>query len=255
MGDEPACIFVFLAQSASDGSLSVLAEIAAPATVLPSSSGLACVSPPLPAGAVPAATTVRAARDGQHAVAGWASLPFVNDRPPSCAPDAAIVPALLAAPPPPPLTPALAGAGNGSSLIDVLANDVAAWGALTLVWPLAVAPSHGSAAASPHGQELLYAPAAGYVGADAFSYTAMDGRGRTATCVVSVEVVVAASGPPPTPLGAANASGVLDSSAALSSAALRLAQGASAAADDVAAECGAAGSALPVTMVACRGAR
>ena len=135
----------------------------------------------------------------------------------------------------------------------MLANDVAAWGALALVWPLAVAPSHGSAAASPQG-DVSYTPVAEYVGADAFSYTVRDGRGRTATCVVSVEVVAPFSGLPlpPLPVGERNATGVLDPSAALSLAALLLAQ-ASSATDDLAAECGAAGSPLPVTMVACLG--
>lgn len=77
--------------------------------------------------------------------------------------------------------------------IPVLANDSDPDGdALTIV--SVGAPAHGVAAIA--GSAILYTPAAGYGGADAFSYTISDGRGGTATANVAVTVAAAPNRPP-----------------------------------------------------------
>jgi parallel beta-helix repeat protein len=74
---------------------------------------------------------------------------------------------------------------NNPVTINVLANDSDPDGD-----PLTIAsftqPSHG--AVSLVAGTLRYAPAAGYIGPDAFTYTISDGRGGTATAAVSVSV-------------------------------------------------------------------
>jgi parallel beta-helix repeat protein len=69
--------------------------------------------------------------------------------------------------------------------IDVLANDTDPDGD-----PLAILsftqPSHGAVTQVSGG--LRYAPASGYVGTDAFTYTISDGRGGTSTTTVSLDV-------------------------------------------------------------------
>jgi outer membrane protein OmpA-like peptidoglycan-associated protein len=63
--------------------------------------------------------------------------------------------------------------------------------------PLTIAsvgtPAHGTVTIS--GVQVLYTPARGYTGADAFSYTASDGKGGTATAMVAVAVVRANRAP------------------------------------------------------------
>jgi len=48
-------------------------------------------------------------------------------------------------------------------------------------------PAHGTAVVS--GAQVLYTPAPGYVGPDAFSYTVSDGKAGTSTATVAVTVV------------------------------------------------------------------
>ena len=74
---------------------------------------------------------------------------------------------------------------NAASPIDVLSNDSASSGALTLT--VVSAPSHGTATII--GGRVVYTPTTGYIGSDAFSYTvaATDG-GATATAAVALTV-------------------------------------------------------------------
>jgi hypothetical protein len=74
---------------------------------------------------------------------------------------------------------------SSATLVDVLANDSDPDGdALSIA--SVTSPVHGSAVVS--GNKVSYTPAAGYSGADSFSYTASDGNGGTATATVSVTV-------------------------------------------------------------------
>jgi hypothetical protein len=76
-----------------------------------------------------------------------------------------------------------------ATLIDVLANDSDPDGdALTLT--SVTAPAHGTATIS--GNKVSYKPSAGYSGPDSLSYTISDGKGGTATAVVSITVTPAA---------------------------------------------------------------
>lgn len=49
-------------------------------------------------------------------------------------------------------------------------------------------PAHGTATVSSDGTQILYRPAAGYSGSDAFSYTISDGQGGTAQANVTITV-------------------------------------------------------------------
>lgn len=53
------------------------------------------------------------------------------------------------------------------------------------------------------GTVVLYTPGANYLGSDSFTYSIADGRGRTATAVVSITVL------PPPPHFAAVAASIL----------------------------------------------
>ncbi len=76
-------------------------------------------------------------------------------------------------------------AWNAPAQIDVLANDTASSGTLSLT--ALGAPAHGSAAIV--GGQLQYTPAAGYFGSDSIDYTAQtDDGGATASGTVSVTV-------------------------------------------------------------------
>ena len=61
----------------------------------------------------------------------------------------------------------------------------------TLTITAVATPAHGTAAIS--GQSIVYTPAAGYVGADSFTYTENDGFGGTSTGTVSLTVGTAVS--------------------------------------------------------------
>ena len=78
-------------------------------------------------------------------------------------------------------------------LIDVLANDSDLDGDALSIAAVG-SPAHGSAAIA--GGLLEYTPEAGYTGTDRFSYTVVDGRGGTATAMVTVAIAVAANRPP-----------------------------------------------------------
>ena len=75
---------------------------------------------------------------------------------------------------------------DGQVAIPVLANDTDVDGG-----PLSVVsvtqPDHGTATINAGGT-INYQPAANYNGPDSFSYTVSDGKGGSATAVVSVTV-------------------------------------------------------------------
>ncbi len=78
--------------------------------------------------------------------------------------------------------------------VSVLANDSDPENdplTVTAVTP----PLHGTAAIAPAGK-VTYMPAAGYIGADQFTYTVSDGRGGAATATVIMTVTQAANQPP-----------------------------------------------------------
>lgn len=74
---------------------------------------------------------------------------------------------------------AVAASHGGSVDIDVLANDPAG----STLGVIAAAPSHGQA--DIDGDQISYAPSAGYVGDDSFTYTLAGGQ-KTATVMVTV---------------------------------------------------------------------
>ncbi|MEO8672139.1 MAG: cadherin-like domain-containing protein [Tahibacter sp.] len=75
--------------------------------------------------------------------------------------------------------------GSAGTTIDVLANDSDPEGQ-TLQIVSVSSPAHGTAQIV--GNQILYTPAAGYFGADSFSYTVSDAGGLSATGSVSVAV-------------------------------------------------------------------
>ncbi len=83
-------------------------------------------------------------------------------------------------------------------LVNVLANDTGTGLTLTAVGPAA----DGTTALQ--GNQIVYAPALGYTGADGFSYTVTDADGRTATGAVAV-TVTAAGGPVTAPVSVSTA--------------------------------------------------
>ncbi|MBX3700927.1 MAG: tandem-95 repeat protein [Dokdonella sp.] len=77
--------------------------------------------------------------------------------------------------------------------IAVLANDTDPDGdSLSIV--AVGTPAHGSAVIS--GGDIVYTPAAGYIGSDSFSYTIEDGHGGSASAMVVVTVGAPANQPP-----------------------------------------------------------
>jgi Bacterial Ig domain len=85
-------------------------------------------------------------------------VPVADDGPPDAAPDTFAVP--LAS----------------KSLLPVLANDSAAYGALTLT--SATASGHGLTGLCANASCVEYTPQTRFSGWDRFSYTAEDARGR-----------------------------------------------------------------------------
>ncbi|MEO6689542.1 MAG: Ig-like domain-containing protein [Dokdonella sp.] len=82
-----------------------------------------------------------------------------------------------------------ASAANGQALtLDVLANDSDPDGD-PLVLSAVTAPAHGTASIS--GARIVYTPSSGFAGADSFRYTVSDGRGGTATAMVTIAVSAA----------------------------------------------------------------
>ena len=77
--------------------------------------------------------------------------------------------------------------------IDVLANDSDPDGDVLAIAATGT-PAHGSVRVD--GATLTYVPEPGYSGQDAFSYTVTDGRGGSATAMVSVSVALAPNRPP-----------------------------------------------------------
>ena len=81
--------------------------------------------------------------------------------------------------------------------IDVLANDAddvaLSPGALTVT----TAPAHGTAAVDPATARVIYTPAAGFTGDDAFAYTVRDVEGATSAPATVAVTVTPTVGPPP----------------------------------------------------------
>ena len=75
--------------------------------------------------------------------------------------------------------------GGASTSLDVLTNDTDLDGDSLTIASVG-SPAHGTA--SVVGQAIVYQPAAGYVGADSFSYGLSDGQGGTSSAVVSITV-------------------------------------------------------------------
>jgi VCBS repeat-containing protein len=74
---------------------------------------------------------------------------------------------------------------NQPVIIDVLANDVKAYAADTLTVSAVTQGANGTV--TTNGTTITYAPNAGYVGTDSFSYTVSDGN-QTASAGVSVTI-------------------------------------------------------------------
>ncbi len=72
-------------------------------------------------------------------------------------------------------------------VVDVLANDTVPNPANTIV-TVTGAPGHGVAVVGDNGT-ITYTPSAGYVGADAFTYTLTDHLGQSSDALVSIQVI------------------------------------------------------------------
>ena len=79
---------------------------------------------------------------------------------------------------------------SSANSLNVLANDSDPDGD-TLSITAAGAPAHGTATIA--GNRINYTPAAGYSGADSFTYSIADGKGGTASATVSIIVAVPAA--------------------------------------------------------------
>jgi large repetitive protein len=90
---------------------------------------------------------------------------------------------------------ATVNADGGAQVIDALANDTTAPDAgETLTIVQVTQGAHGTVIITGGGTGLTYAPAAGYVGPDAFTYTVSDGNGGTDTATVLVSVQAGGGG-------------------------------------------------------------
>ena len=113
-----------------------------------------------------------------------------------------VSPLALAAPPLALPDIAIVAQDSGTTLINVLTNDVdpsgsgLSLGAPTVLASLPMA-SHGVAVS---GNQLAFTPAAGFAGAITLSYTASDSSGQSATGVVTLTVTPALPLAPPVPL-------------------------------------------------------
>jgi hypothetical protein len=99
----------------------------------------------------------------------------VTNRPPVAAPDSAAI------------------AYNTAQRIYVLANDSDPDGHRLSITTTSAAPAHGTVAISSDRRSVVYRPATGYRGSDAFQYTINDGYGGTAKASVSLTVGGASS--------------------------------------------------------------
>ena len=77
---------------------------------------------------------------------------------------------------------------SGSTVINVLANDVDD-PTQTLTVTSVTAAAHGTAAVAPGGGAVTYTPAADYFGPDTFTYTVSDGHGASAVGTVAITVI------------------------------------------------------------------
>lgn len=83
---------------------------------------------------------------------------------------------------------------GAAKVFSVLSNDTDVDGD-TLSVDVQSQPAHGTLALDAATQKLTYTPAAGYTGADSFTYRASDGTLTSNTVTVSIEVKTAASKP------------------------------------------------------------
>lgn len=94
---------------------------------------------------------------------------------------------------PPPNNPPIAAndsaqtSVNTSVTIDVLANDSDPDGDALTLSSITAAPSHGTATINPN-KTITYTPSFAYMGSDSFRYQISDGKGGTATALVSITV-------------------------------------------------------------------
>jgi hypothetical protein len=79
---------------------------------------------------------------------------------------------------------------NTPVTIPVLANDTDPGGFLPLTVSALGTPAHGTVVVNGDNT-VTYTPATSYTGGDSFSYTAMDGRGLTASATVNVTISAA----------------------------------------------------------------
>ncbi|MCA1727126.1 MAG: tandem-95 repeat protein [Actinobacteria bacterium] len=82
---------------------------------------------------------------------------------------------------------------SGATTFDPLGNDSDPDGDHLTISAVGAA-AHGTASIHNSNKKLIYTPAAGYSGADSFTYTVSDGNGGTDTATVSITVTPA---PPP----------------------------------------------------------
>ena len=88
---------------------------------------------------------------------------------------------------------------SGANVINVLANDSDPDGDALLIISVTQG-ANGSVTIANGGANLTYAPASGFTGIDAFTYTISDGRGGTATAAVTINVGSPAGSPGPIPV-------------------------------------------------------
>jgi hypothetical protein len=75
-----------------------------------------------------------------------------------------------------------------SIMISALTNDLDVDGDALMVQSI-TRPQYGKASITPDFKQIKYTPKEGFVGTDAFTYTVTDGKGATATAMVSVKVI------------------------------------------------------------------
>lgn len=99
---------------------------------------------------------------------GLLQVPVVEDGPPSAAPDFFVV------------------ALSSQTTLDVLRNDAAAFGNLSI--SSSSASSHGLVTACANASCLLYTPRYRFSGYDTVAYTATDDRGRAASATATIRI-------------------------------------------------------------------